>query len=186
MHSSLSVWFARTACVQDDSRQFAANRSKNLHSVGSVLSGIRTGAARFDNDRRAYRSVRGSLSGTLNAGAIHPAFPQEAPAATPVRSTTVTETPRSCRNHAVDNPTMPAPTTIADRGRIRWMSAIKNLPSDAVVVHGGADTRSLPSTLLRPAPTHPRSPTPRASADPLPAFPVQISSRPRLPAARPR
>src|SRR5271163_4746575 len=124
MHSWLSVRFARTARVHDDSRQFAANRIKNLHSVGSVLSGIRTGAARFDNDRSAYRSVRGSLSGTLNAGAIHPAFPQEAPAATPVRSTTVTETPRSCRNHAVDNPTMPAPTTIADRGRIRLMSAI--------------------------------------------------------------
>ena len=52
----------------------------------------------------------------VSAGEIHPALPQEAPAATPVRSTTVTSTPRSCRNHAVDNPTMPAPTTIADRG----------------------------------------------------------------------
>src|ERR1700757_1462091 len=52
----------------------------------------------------------------LSAGAIHPALPQEAPAPTPVRSTTLTETPRSCRNQAVDNPTMPAPTTIADRG----------------------------------------------------------------------
>src|SRR5580658_10345964 len=103
--------------------------------------------------RSTYRSIRGSLSGTLSAGAIHPALPQEAPAATPVRSTTATETPCSCKNHAVDNPTMPAPTTIADRGRIRWMSAIKNLPSDAVVVHGGADARSLPSTLLRPVPT---------------------------------
>src|SRR5271155_3028071 len=119
MHWWLSVRFARTARVHDDSRQFAANRSKNLHRFGSVLSGIRTGAVRFGNDRSAYRSVRGSLSGKLSAGAIQPALPQEAPAATPVRSTTVTETPRSCRNHAVDSPTMPAPTTIADRGPVR-------------------------------------------------------------------
>src|SRR3984885_8111371 len=124
MHSWLSVRFARTARVHDDSRQFAANRNKNRHSVGSVLSGIRTGAARFGNDRRAYRNIRGSLSGTLSAGAIHPALPQEAPAATPVRSTTVTETLCSWRNHAVANPTMPAHTTIADRVRIRGMSAI--------------------------------------------------------------
>src|ERR1700729_4182480 len=103
MHSSLTVWLARTARVHDHSRQFAANRSKNFHRVGSVLSGIRTGAARFGNERSADRSVRGSLSGTLSAGAIHPALPQEAPAATPVRSTTVTATPRSCKNHAVDN-----------------------------------------------------------------------------------
>src|SRR6202030_167680 len=127
MQSWLSVRLSCTARLHDDSRQFTANRIKNLHSDGSMLGGIRTGAARFDNDRRAYRSVRGSLSGMLNAGAIHPALPQEAPAATPVRSATVTETPCSCRNHAVDNPTMPAPTTIADRGRFWWMSAINNL-----------------------------------------------------------
>ena len=58
----------------------------------------------------------GEFSGRVSPGAIHPALPQEAPAATPVRSTTVTSTPRSCKNHAVDNPTMPAPTTITDRG----------------------------------------------------------------------
>src|ERR1700744_1695598 len=132
MHSWLSVRFARTARVHDDSRQFAANRSRNFHRVGSVLSEIRTGAVLFGSDRSAYCSVRGSLSGTLSAGAIHPALPQDAPAATPVRSTTVTETPCSCRNHAVDNPTMPAPTTIADRGRIRVMPTINNLPSVAV------------------------------------------------------
>src|ERR1700744_2945901 len=132
MHSWLSVWLARTARVHEDSRQFAENRSKNFHRVGSVLSGIRTGAARFGNDRSTDRSVRGPLSGTLSAGAIHPALPQEAPAATPVRSTTVTETPCSCRNHADDSPTMPAPTTIADRGRIRVMPTINNLPSVAV------------------------------------------------------
>src|ERR1700722_16513096 len=176
MDSWLSVRFACTARVHDDSRQFAENRSKNFHRVGSILSGIRTGAARFGNDRSADRSVRGSLSGMLSAGAIHPALPQEAPAATPVRSTTVTETPCSCKNHAVDNPTMPAPTTIADRGRIRWMSAIKNRPSGAVVVHGGADTLSLPSTLLRPVPTRSRAPIHQAAAcDPLPGFPVQTS-----------
>src|SRR6202022_4982049 len=122
MHSWLSVRFARTARIHDDSRQFTAKRIKNLHRTGSMLGEIRTGATRFGDDRSTYRNVRGSLSGTLSAGAIHPALPQEAPAATPVRSTTVTETPRSCRNHAVDNPTMPAPTTIADRGRTRRMS----------------------------------------------------------------
>src|SRR3954470_9574242 len=52
----------------------------------------------------------------VSAGEIQPALPHEAPAATPLRSTTVTSTPRSCRNHAVDNPTIPAPITIADRG----------------------------------------------------------------------
>src|ERR1700761_9138519 len=81
-----------------------------------MIGGIRTGAAGFVNDRRPYRSIRGSLSGTLSAGAIHPALPQEAPAATPTRSITVTAISRSCRNHAVDKPTMPAPTTIAERG----------------------------------------------------------------------
>ena len=116
-----------------------------------MLGEIRTGAVRFDTDRSAYRNVRGSLSGILSAGAIHPALPQEAPAATPVRSTTVTETPRSCRNHAVDNPTMPAPTTIADRG-----SSITNLPSVAVTVHGaqassGAAPVSHASDADRPA-----------------------------------
>src|ERR1700757_4858862 len=114
MHSWLSVWLSCTARFHDDSRQFIANRIKNLHSDGSVLGGIRTGAARFGNDRRAYRSIRGSLSGTLSAGASHPGFPRAGPAATPVRSTTVTDTPPSCRNHAVENPARPAPTTIAD------------------------------------------------------------------------
>src|SRR5271168_4066765 len=141
MQSSLSVRFARTARVHDDSRQFAANRSKNLHRVGSMLGGIRTGAARFGNDRRAYRSIRWSLSGMLSAGAIHPALPQDAPAATTTRSTTVTATPRSCKNHAVDSPTMPAPTTTADRGPTR--STITNLPSFAVVVHGGSGSGHL-------------------------------------------
>src|ERR1700745_4230772 len=122
MHSWLSVWLSCTARFHDDSRQFIANRIKNLHSDGSMLGGIRTGAARFGNDRRAYRSVRGALRGTLSAGAIHPALPQEAPAATPVRSTTVTDTPCSCRNNAVDNPTMAAPTTGPDRSRTPWAS----------------------------------------------------------------
>src|SRR5699024_3883413 len=50
------------------------------------------------------------------AGATHPALPQEEPAATSSRSTTVTLIPRSWRNHAVDRPTMPAPTTTTSRG----------------------------------------------------------------------
>ena len=63
-----------------------------------------------------WRSTPGEFSGRASPGAIHPALPQDAPAATPVRSTTETSTPRSCKNHAVDNPMLPAPTTIADRG----------------------------------------------------------------------
>src|SRR5688500_4660484 len=49
-------------------------------------------------------------------GESQPALPQDAPAATPSRSTTVTSTPRSCRNQAVDRPTTPAPITTAVRG----------------------------------------------------------------------
>ena len=44
-------------------------------------------------------------------GVSQPALPQDDPAATPSRSMTVTSTPRSWRNQAVDSPTMPAPTT---------------------------------------------------------------------------
>src|ERR1700733_3782783 len=175
MHSWLSVKFARTARVHDDSRQFAANRIKNLHRIGSVLGVIRTGAARFGKDRRAYRSVRGSLSGILSAGAIHPALPQEAPAATPTRSTTVTETPRSCRNHAVDNPTMPAPTTIADRGPIRLSSTITNLLQRR--------RRCRWWIRLRPPPARPPNPRDRAArVASQPWFRAPASTPPRRPA----
>src|SRR5690606_26125196 len=49
-------------------------------------------------------------------GERYPALPHDAPAATPRRSTTVTSTPCSCRNQAVESPTTPAPITTAVRG----------------------------------------------------------------------
>src|SRR3954468_13272208 len=53
-------------------------------------------------------------------GVSQPALPQDAPAATPSRSMTVTSTPRSWRNQAVARPTMPAPTT-ATRCGVWWV-----------------------------------------------------------------
>ena len=61
--------------------------------------------------RRPYVRTAGSGSGVAMPGVSHPALPQDEPAATPSRSRTVTSTPCSWRNQAVDRPTMPAPTT---------------------------------------------------------------------------
>src|SRR5690606_12756622 len=44
-------------------------------------------------------------------GVSQPAFPQDDPAATPLRSTTVTSTPCCWRCQAVASPSIPAPTT---------------------------------------------------------------------------
>ncbi|GAB3907212.1 hypothetical protein GCM10027612_79910 [Microbispora bryophytorum subsp. camponoti] len=95
MHSSLSGRLARTARVHDDQRQLAAKRVRNAHSPGSTVAGTCSGAAGLNSERRPYRSTEGSFSGMARPGAIQPALPQDAPAATPRRSTTVTSTPRS-------------------------------------------------------------------------------------------
>ena len=46
----------------------------------------------------------GSGSGVVMPGVSQPALPHDDPAATPSRSMTVTSTPRSWRNQAVDEP----------------------------------------------------------------------------------
>ena len=116
MQSSLSATFARTARFHDDRRQLAANWIRKAPSPASAINGMCKGAVGSHPERSAWRITAGEFSGRASPGAIHPPLPQEAPAATPVPSTTVTSTPRSCKNHAVDNPTMPAPMTITDRG----------------------------------------------------------------------
>jgi hypothetical protein len=59
------------------------------------------------------RKAQSPGSGT---GAEPASVAPRAPAATPSRSTTVTSTPRSRRDYAVESPTIPAPITTAVRG----------------------------------------------------------------------
>src|SRR5690606_40706201 len=101
---------------QERQVQFSAKRVRNDHSFTSGVTGTCSGASLSSSDFSPYRSTPGSLSGMASPGDSQPAFPHDAPAATPSRSTTVTSTPRSWRNQAVDKPTTPAPTTTAVRG----------------------------------------------------------------------
>jgi hypothetical protein len=113
--SSVNGRFARTARVHDDHRRFATTLARKPPSAGSATAASPGSPVGRTSELSPCRSIAGSWSGT-NPGAINPALPHEAPPATPARSTTVTSTPRSCRNQAVDKPTMPPPTTIADPG----------------------------------------------------------------------
>src|SRR5690554_4902441 len=89
--------------------EYQAKPSRKRSSFGSRLIGMYTGDEGLTTALNPYRKIDGSGRGSVSAGAIHPALPQDAPALTPVFSRTVTSTPRSCRNHAVERPTIPAP-----------------------------------------------------------------------------
>ncbi|GAB2606942.1 hypothetical protein GCM10027067_18050 [Pseudactinotalea suaedae] len=84
--------------------------------------------------RSPVRRIAGSGNGVVIGGVSQPAFPQDDPAATLSVSTTVTSSPARRRCHAVESPTMPAPTTTAEVGvgRGRRMSPSCMLDSGLV------------------------------------------------------
>jgi hypothetical protein len=119
-----------TATAPDDSGALVGEISPWLKVVG-IGSASGRFAVGLRNAPSPWRNIPGEFNGRVGLGAIHPALPQEAPAGTPVRPATAIVMPRSCKDHAVDNPTMPAPTTITDRcpPSIRSTSTISHLHS---------------------------------------------------------
>src|SRR5574337_1395694 len=145
MQSWLRATLARIARFHNDRPLLAMNWARKTLSPVSAVNGKCRGAVGSRSARSPWRSTPGEFSERVSPGAIHPPLPQEAPAAASVRSTTVTSTPRSCKNHAVDTPTMPEPTTITDRGppSICTASTTTHLRSWTLAANpdGGGDRR---------------------------------------------
>ena len=92
-------------------RRVAGEAGDELEELGVGARRHVDRRGRGSTARRPYLRTAGSGSGVAMPGVSQPALPHDEPAATPSRSRTVTSTPCSWRNQAVDRPTMPAPTT---------------------------------------------------------------------------
>ena len=92
-----------------------------------------------------YLRTAGSGSGVAMPGVSQPALPHDEPAATPSRSRTVTSTPCSWRNQAVDRPTMPAPTT-ATRWGAGWVMVVSVGIEGSWVVAGCGGASRMPGS----------------------------------------